>query len=55
MKNRIVFFAGLGLSVMAHAQSSVTLYGTIDNGFQFTSNQKGDRSYILQQGGARQQ
>ncbi|MBU9167366.1 porin [Burkholderia gladioli] len=38
--------AGLmGFSLMAHAQSSVTLYGLIDEGVNFTSNAAGSRAY----------
>jgi predicted porin len=34
----------------AHAQSSVTLYGIIDEGINYNSNMKGGRSYALQSG-----
>ncbi|WP_042301231.1 porin [Paraburkholderia kururiensis] len=34
----------------AHAQSSVTLYGVIDEGFDFTSNAGGKRAYELASG-----
>jgi Outer membrane protein (porin) len=51
MKTIIFLAAGLGITLTAQAQSSVTLYGTVDDGFQFTSNQKGERSYAASQGG----
>ncbi|MFX1737369.1 porin [Paraburkholderia sp. A1RI_3L] len=35
---------------VAHAQSSVTLYGVIDEGFNFTSNAGGERAYQLASG-----
>ncbi|MBN3754754.1 porin [Paraburkholderia sp. Tr-20389] len=34
----------------AHAQGSATLYGIIDEGFNYNSNMKGSRSYALQSG-----
>ena len=40
----------LGLSVQAHAQSSVTLYGLIDEGFNFTNNAAGHRGYQMVSG-----
>jgi predicted porin len=38
------------LSTVAHAQSSVTLYGLIDEGFDFTSNGQGHRGYEMVSG-----
>jgi predicted porin len=38
------------LSTVAHAQSSVTLYGVIDEGFDFTSNGQGQRGYEMVSG-----
>jgi predicted porin len=38
------------LSTVAHAQSSVTLYGVIDEGFNFTSNGQGQRGYEMVSG-----
>ncbi|WP_233834199.1 porin [Paraburkholderia sp. ZP32-5] len=42
MKKRVVAVAALGCAVIApvHAQSSVTLYGVIDEGLQFNTNNK---------------
>ncbi|QIE27065.1 Outer membrane porin protein (plasmid) [Caballeronia sp. SBC1] len=40
----------LFLSTVAHAQSSVTLYGLIDEGFDFTSNGQGHRGYEMVSG-----
>ncbi|CAB3810440.1 porin [Paraburkholderia fynbosensis] len=38
--------AGLCVAAqMAHAQSSVTLYGVVDAGFTFTNNQNGNKAY----------
>jgi predicted porin len=39
-----------GFSGVAHAQSSVTLYGLLDDGFVFNSNSKGGRQYELGSG-----
>ena len=36
--------------IAAHAQSSVTLYGAIDNGFTYSSNQKGNHNFYMSQG-----
>jgi predicted porin len=38
------------LSAVSHAQSSVTLYGLIDEGFNFTSNAEGHRGYQMVSG-----
>jgi len=40
----------LSASGMAHAQSSVTLYGLLSSGLNYTSNQGGNASYQLQSG-----
>ncbi|KVL46543.1 hypothetical protein WT01_36320 [Burkholderia cepacia] len=40
----------LGTSSVGYAQSSVTLYGVIDEGFQFTSNAGGNRGYRMVSG-----
>lgn len=39
-----------GITGVAHAQSSVTLYGLIDEGLNINSNMGGSRSYALQSG-----
>jgi predicted porin len=39
-------------SASAYAQSNVTLYGIIDEGITYTSNQKGHSNWQLQSGGA---
>jgi len=53
MRNHCKLFGVLGLCIVSRsfAASSVTLYGTVDDGFQFNSNQGGSRAYALQQGG----
>jgi predicted porin len=38
-------------SGIAHAQSSVSLYGVVDNGLQYTNNQGGKTSLQMSQGG----
>ncbi|WP_028221400.1 porin [Paraburkholderia oxyphila] len=40
------------VSASAYAQSSVTLYGIVDEGITYTSNQKGHSNWQLQSGGA---
>jgi predicted porin len=40
----------VGITVSAHAQGSVTLYGILDEGFNFTNNVKGSKVYELQSG-----
>ncbi|WP_196488030.1 porin [Burkholderia pseudomultivorans] len=50
--NRLIFTfacAAVGIS-SAHAQSSVTLYGIIDEAFQYTTNQAGGHTYALASG-----
>jgi len=39
-----------GVALTAHAQSSVTLYGDIDNAIAYTSNQKGSSNVYMAQG-----
>ncbi|MDN7184169.1 porin [Caballeronia sp. SEWSISQ10-4 2] len=41
-----------GSSACAYAQSSVTLYGIVDEGITYTTNQKGASNWQLQSGGA---
>jgi len=49
--NKYFLASALGiLSGIAHAQSSVTLYGSIDEGFQYTSNVGGHPVYALVSG-----
>ncbi|SFT85472.1 porin [Paraburkholderia aspalathi] len=51
MKSKIIAVASLAiLSSAAQAQSTVTLYGVIDEGFDFTNNVGGNKSYSLQSG-----
>lgn len=53
MKRGWAVAASIGLGVAAvpvWAQSSVTLYGIVDAGFTFTSNQNGKRAYQATQG-----
>jgi predicted porin len=38
------------LASAAHAQSSVTSYGIIDEGINYNSNMNGSRSYAMQSG-----
>lgn len=52
MKNRLALFTAL-LSLAttaAHAQSSVTLYGLIDEGLTFTNNSGGHQAYQMSSG-----
>lgn len=42
--------AGTVLSNGASAQSSVTLYGIVDNAFAYASNQKGHSNFYMSQG-----
>ncbi|MDR6413044.1 porin [Paraburkholderia terricola] len=49
--NKYLLLPTLGmLSSVAHAQSSVTLYGSVDEGFQYTSNVGGHPLYALVSG-----
>ncbi|MFT4437137.1 porin [Caballeronia sp. 15715] len=51
MKKTVLALAATSLfSGLAHAQSSVTLYGIIDEGFDYTSNSAGHASYQLVNG-----
>jgi len=51
MKKSLLALAALGaFSGVAHAQSSVTLYGVVDEGFSWTSNAGGKRLYSLTSG-----
>ncbi|ASW04182.1 porin [Paraburkholderia aromaticivorans] len=51
MKKSIIAFVALGtLAGAAHAQSSVTLYGIIDEGFDMVTNNKGGHVYQLASG-----
>lgn len=45
LRTSLVAIGGFGLSIAAHAQSSVTLYGIVDGGFTYTSNQGGKANY----------
>jgi predicted porin len=42
--------AGAALSMNASAQSSVTLYGVVDNAFAYVNNQKGHSNFYMSQG-----
>jgi predicted porin len=51
MKDKILVAAAVAaFASAAHAQSTVTLYGLIDEGFDFTNNVAGSKSYSLQSG-----
>jgi len=50
MKKTILAIAITSLSLPALAQSSVTLYGIIDEGFDYTNNVGGSKVYELQSG-----
>jgi predicted porin len=53
MNKTKIFIVGLALTLcaeMSYAQSSVTLYGIVDEGLTFTSNQKGAKAYQATQG-----
>ncbi|CAG4885505.1 porin [Paraburkholderia saeva] len=51
MKKSLLALAALGtFAGVAHAQSSVTLYGIIDEGFNYTSNKGGHQLYNLSSG-----
>lgn len=49
-KHYIAASVFLGISVPALAQSSVTLYGLIDEGFNYTNNANGHKAYQLESG-----
>jgi predicted porin len=46
----LLFAAGSGFSQTALAQSSVTLYGAVDNALSYVSNQKGSSNLYMSQG-----
>lgn len=52
MKGRSLIAASIlsACTVSAMAQSSVTLYGVIDEGFDFTNNVRGSKAYELESG-----
>ncbi|MBN3786537.1 porin [Burkholderia sp. Ac-20353] len=51
MKMKAIAAGLVGLaSTLAYAQNSVTLYGAIDDGFNYTSNVGGKQSYQMQSG-----
>lgn len=49
LKSLLIAGASLG-AMSAHAQSSVTLYGVVDDAIAYTSNQKGHSNVYLNQG-----
>lgn len=51
MKKLLTLVASSVVTTSAFAQSSVTLYGTMDNGFAFSNNQSGKHDYQMMQGG----
>lgn len=52
MRNKLFFaaFASIFAGTAAHAQSSVTLYGLIDEGFNYTTNSGGHSGYQMLSG-----
>jgi predicted porin len=51
MKKKLMLGAAcMTLSGLSHAQSSVTLYGIVDEGLNFNTNMNGNRSYAMQSG-----
>ncbi|WP_454805197.1 porin [Paraburkholderia fungorum] len=51
MRNKLVVIALLGMGAsLAHAQNTVTLYGILDEGFNFTNNVGGQKVYEMQSG-----
>ena len=51
MRIKVIALASLACIVTsAHAQSSVTLFGVLDEGFDYTSNVGGNRVYELTSG-----
>jgi len=51
MKKVVMMLACGAAASLAHAQSSVTLYGVVDEGLQYTNNQGGKSSWAMSQGG----
>lgn len=51
MKKTMLMVAMGAAAGVAHAQSSVTLYGVVDEGIQYTNNQGGKTSWAMSQGG----
>ena len=52
MRNKLFFaaFASILVGTSAHAQSGVTLYGLIDEGFNYTTNSGGHSGYQMLSG-----
>jgi predicted porin len=50
MKRRIIALSLMAAAGAAHAQSSVTLYGRIDNGFQYENGVPGGHEYSAESG-----
>lgn len=50
IKVMVALSAASALTSVAHAQSSVTLYGIIDGGLVFTTNQKGGQTWQMMSG-----
>ncbi|GAB3629917.1 membrane protein [Pandoraea terrae] len=50
MKRQLAFAIGSCICVTAHAQNSVTLYGLIDNGISYVSNQSGHGNVFASSG-----
>ncbi|WP_296653413.1 porin [Paraburkholderia sp.] len=50
MKEKVLALSLLAMAAAAHAQSSVTLYGRIDNGIQFESGIPGGHQWAAQSG-----
>jgi predicted porin len=51
MKNKLLAsLIALAIAAPAMAQNSVTLYGVIDEGFDYTNNVTGSKVYELQSG-----
>lgn len=51
MKKAVVMAVCSMSGALARAQSSVTLYGTVDESIQYTNNQDGTSSWAMSQGG----
>jgi predicted porin len=50
MKKKVLALSLMAVAAAAHAQSSVTLYGRIDNGFQYETGIPGGHSYSAESG-----